>query len=221
MADFLDRLLARSVPGFPLPQGETVVAPRLPQLFEQGGAALDVEEFVAAASTPAVTTAARPPIPATPREDAQREIRQASPSPVAAVPARTPATAAIPVVPPSLITSSERVTTTVEAHSERVREEHFTTIDHTVYQGEPAATLLPSTTVVVPATAAGTPEARRHGVTATRRGEPPQSMVRVSIGRVEVTGAAKPEKPPARPKPTRADPAMSLERYLAGEGGRR
>ncbi|HEV7975022.1 hypothetical protein [Amycolatopsis sp.] len=222
MPDFLDRLLARSVPGFPAPQGETVVTPRLPQLFEHGGAALDVEEFVAAASAPAVTTAAQPPIPVAPGRNPQRETRR--PDPPSAVPAaltpRIPATAAIPVVAPPLRTASERITT-IEAHSEHVREEHFTTVDHTVYQGEPTATLLPSTTVVVPAAAGGTPDVRRPGVAAARRGEQPQPLVRVSIGRVEVTGATKPDKPPARPKPARADPAMSLERYLSREEGRR
>src|SRR3982074_3682799 len=163
MPDFFDRLLARSVPGFPLPPGEAVVAPRLPQLFEPVGTAteLDQEAGISAPAqrAPAATPVPPPPATAEVRREPTEALPQARPRPaVASVSTPRPATATtvpVPVLPPI---APERAALPVELPREHLREEHLTKINHTVYQGEPAGTLLPSSTTVMVSASGAAPD---------------------------------------------------------------
>ncbi|MBC6463032.1 hypothetical protein [Actinomadura sp. HBU206391] len=58
---------------------------------------------------------------------------------------------------------------------------------------------------------------------ARRAARPPERVVRISIGRLEVTAAAAPRSPARDRPPSRREPAVSLDRFLArraGEDGR-
>jgi hypothetical protein len=225
MPDFFDRLLARSVPGFPLPPGETVVAPRLPQLFEPVGTAteLDQEAVISAPAqrAPAATPAPPPPATAEVRREPVEAVPPAGPLP-AVISVSTPRPAMATTVPVPVRPAPERAALPVELPREHLREEQLTKINHTVSQGEPAGTLLPSSTTVVVPASGSTPDARRaSGAPGRRHDPPPPQVVRVSIGRVEVTAAGADAKPPARPTPSRPEPAISLERYLTRRDGRR
>lgn len=219
MADHFDRLLARSVPGFPA--AGPVVRPRLPQLYEQVDAEPETDAEVR--STPS-TQAVRP----VPGERGPRGPRGPAGDAPAAPPPPTPTTLAA-VDPPAPEPVRAEVTRTVVA-TERTRhevvreplvEQRFTTVDVTVHPAAPVAGLRPRhTTVVVPAPVV---EPRRTPAPAPPPADapPPPPVVQVSIGRVEVT-AAEPERGRSpRPRARRAEPVLSLERYLAREDDRR
>ncbi|MFD8495111.1 hypothetical protein [Amycolatopsis sp. NPDC059657] len=224
MADFLDRLLARSVPGCPAPAGEALVVPRLPQPFEQFTNGLEQEEFVAAPSRRSPTPVAQVPSP--PAVAAIETHNEIPATPIAAtapaakpwVPAARQVTTTSVLRPQPPVVTGQPRTEPGETRVEQVTEQHLTTVNVSVSPGEPSATLLPSTTTVVVPALPG--EARRAPETAARRGDPPpQPPVRISIGRVEVK-ATEAAKPAAKTRPSRAEPAVSLERYLSEEGRR-
>ena len=224
MPDYFDRLLARSVPGCPVPSGETVVAPRLPQLFEQFSTEVETEELLPAAVRPAPQAAPVPP-PVTVVERHSPASEAPRPEPAVQPPALAPPPVAPSVIPVRVpqTAAAQAPAGVVERQVERPVEQHLTTVNVVLeHHGAPAGTLLPrGTTGAVPATPAPVDTARAATV-AARRGEPrQQQVVRVSIGRVEVTATSPERRPPAQARPSRPDPAMSLERYLTREDGRR
>ncbi|WP_370949876.1 hypothetical protein AB5J62_20345 [Amycolatopsis sp. cg5] len=224
MADFLDRLLARSVPGCPAPAGEALVVPRLPQPFEQFTGGVEQEELVAAPTrrSPSPVTQAAPSPVVTTAVETHHHTESPAPAPAAKpwIPVSRQVTATPPVTPRPSVTTRHHHS---ETHISQVTEQQRLTsvnvsVSPDVSPDGPSATLLPSTTTVVVPVLPGEP--RRAPETAARRGDPPPPPpVRISIGRVEVK-AAETAKPAARTRPSRAEPAVSLERYLAEEGRR-
>lgn len=216
MADYFDRLLARSVPGFP-PAGP-VVRPRLLQVFEPAGAQRDQEEPVTA-STPAPPGVMGTPGPAGTRGPAG-ETPHVAPPPIPAVPpGPEPATPElVPVHTTTTVVTAEH--TRHELVREPVVEQRLTSVNISVSQGDPVAELRPRhVTVVAPAPVT---EPRHTPVPARHRAEKPQPQaVHVAIGRVEVTAMSTEPAQARRAKAKRPEPVLSLERYLAREDDRR
>jgi hypothetical protein len=212
MADFFDRLLARSMPAYDA--GVVPVRPRVPGRFERPTQLPEAEELPPA---PAGRTAI---VPATERVVTERAPALPPPPDVAPVPAPAP-------------------TRVVERHAERVIETHRETVAaqrevvtrvvesrtvpravREVVREAPAPVAGPVTSrtvvearplLVPPAVVAAAP-----AVAAPRRPDPTAPApptVHVRIGRIEVAAP-----PPAEPRQQarRAGPALSLERYLNG-----
>ncbi|MCC8250482.1 hypothetical protein [Saccharothrix luteola] len=219
MADHFDRLLARSVPG--LPAADQVVRPRLPRLYERFDAEPEAEvEVWPTAPAPVVRPATGPRGPEGPRGPAGGTPGVPAP-PAAQAPPEVgpPAPGPVPVRVIETVISTER--TRHEVVREPLVEHRSTTLEVTGRPAAPVAELRPRhTTVVVPPPVV---EPRRAPAPALApvAAPPPQPLVQVSIGRVEVT-AAEPERGrPPRPRVRRAEPVLSLERYLAREDDRR
>jgi len=216
MPDYFDRLLARSVPGYPLPPGDVVVSPWLPQVFEQVSPEPEQCE-PAAPPDPVTPRTPGTPGPTGPRGPSGEQPGVASSAVQVSRPEPVPAALRLVPVPESrTFTTSER--TTHEVLREQPVGQRLTTVAMTVHQSARIAELEPShTTAIAPVQYV---EPRR--VTVTQRAEAHQpQVVHVSIGRVEVTAAAPQHKQAARTATRRPDPAMSLERYLAREDDRR
>ena len=214
MPDFFDRLLARSMPTYNA--GVVPVRPRVPGRFERAAPLPEIEE-------PAATTGREPVVRETERVVAERAATMPRPPEVPAIASPAP----------------ERV---VERHAERITEVHRETVAvqrETVTRevvhpravplaarevtrevparpGRPAPgrTVVEARPLLVPPKV----EAAPAPAVPTRRdtAAPAPPTVHVRIGRIEV-GA-----PPAEPAPPRrgqrAEPALSLERYLDGSG---
>ncbi|SHF09586.1 hypothetical protein [Streptoalloteichus hindustanus] len=231
MADFFDRLVARTVPGVAMPEGEALVRPRLPHLFERG----EVADMSAAepltwptrVGSPGEVTvapvAASRPVERQRVEHEEHVVRRAQDD--ASVPVSrkadpggrgdpgvtTPAAVVrpvvrTPVVPPPSRPAAQEVVPPV----------------WTVRTPDAVGELVPPTApppgVVPPQWTDG----RRAGPSFGRRApaRQPEQTVRVSIGRLEVTASAA-RREPERARPGRPEPAVSLERFLDREGGRR
>jgi hypothetical protein len=226
MADFFDRLLARSLPGHPPPPDEAIVRPRLPQRFEPPPAPADIEEreFVMAApgAPPAAARVVPKPAASAPHSESGRAERATAQGVLRVVEEAAPAPAAPALVPTPVPAPAraERPAPTSPTRPATPAAEH-TTINVTVAAaGPPVGALLP--TAVSRAAADPSRPAPPQPIRALpRRGAstPPQRVVQVSIGRVEVT-AAGPQRPAAK-RSSRPEPVVSLERYLAREDGRR
>ncbi|MFE0044598.1 hypothetical protein [Streptomyces albireticuli] len=243
MPDFFDRLLARHAPARrDAPTGTTRLRPRLPEPFDRTGTtgadgpepsdAWDVPAGPARTAgtgrRPAATLPVPPPAPTAPRPATAR-TRDHAPAAVArSLPAR-PLLAA-PAVPPPLAPVPGR-----DAGRERRRD-----AGPAEPSGRPAARRTarpaepPARTAGEP-TAAAVPQARpRRSERAApavpaaerrRRHQPPERVIRVSIGRLEVNGERRPlpTKPTVRGGPDgggRPRPSLTLDQYLTrGDGG--
>jgi hypothetical protein len=216
MPDYFDRLLARSVPGFPA--AGPVVRPRLPQIFEPAGPEPEYAEpfTVPVPAAPPVVGAPGPPGPRGRAGQATHTSLQAAP----AVPQEPTPTA------PELVTVESSKTIVAAEHTshevvrEPVIEQRLTAVNVAVRQGEPVAELRPQhTTVVVPVPVA---QPRQTPAPVTHRAETPQPQaVHVSIGRIEVTATSPERRQPPRAATKRPEPVLSLDRYLAREDDRR
>ncbi|MEU4427302.1 hypothetical protein AB0F81_42320 [Actinoplanes sp. NPDC024001] len=219
--DFFDRLVSRAR-GAPAADPGWV-RPRLPQLFERTG--LEIQEVeVDAAPVPAPAPAAPAVAAVTQRVQAaapeeSRPIAVPVPAPVVPVePVTTPAATA-PVAAPAPPVSSPaspavlRVERLVERAESRHREPGeatgaLTTVPKSVEAGVPlAARRVPA----VPF------DARRAPAAEPARAAPPEQVIKVSIGRLEVTAAAPAQERPQRRAAGRPAPRVSLDRHLGRE----
>ncbi|MCO1582434.1 hypothetical protein M8C13_42480 [Crossiella sp. SN42] len=222
--DFLDRLLARCLPGAGLPTDATPVRPRLAQLFERGEPAAAepgsaeppraTTPGVVGPGSPAAAPSAVPPPAAAPSAE---PVPAHSPT---AGPSATASAGAGPVPTPAL----PPVRTVVEPVRHEIRSVHEKTITERRIPVTAAPVHGPAD-VESPAASAGPaapprPGPRLRAAVTSRRGrapEPAAPSVTVTIGRVEVT-AALPETPARqREQPRRAEPAVGLAEYLGGD----
>ncbi|MCK2242400.1 MULTISPECIES: hypothetical protein [unclassified Crossiella] len=221
--DFLDRLLARCLPGAGLPTDATPVRPRLNQLFEPSvlAAAEPDPAEPPRATTPAV---AGPGSPAA----APRAVPPPAAAPVAeSVPVHSPtagppvtaSAGAEPVSTPALLP----VRTVVEPGCQQNRSVNETITERRI----PVTAALPHgpADVESPAASVGPAAPPRPGprpqaaVTPRRRRavEPAPPSVTVSIGRLEVTATAPDPLARQRDRPSRTEPALGLAEYLGGD----
>jgi hypothetical protein len=243
MADHFDRLVGRGAPA-PADGGALRVRPRLPGPFERMGApaggagVLELEtEQPASAPTAQMTQApAARPAPAPPHTYAEPwPARQpvADPLPRALREQVGPehgtlmAPASRGVVPPPVgpagrtpndpDTAQHRATSTEHRITEPT-EQHRTPGG----RADPA----PRSAAAVPAQttrpAAPARDRGREGNRAAVQQRPPERVVHVSIGRLEVRAAAgRTERPERSARSGRTTPALSLEKYLSREEAKR
>ncbi|WP_026361199.1 hypothetical protein [Amycolatopsis nigrescens] len=228
MPDYFDRLVARAADWPDAPEAVPKVRPRLPDPFERPPRA-QLEQFETVDAPPFTAPVPDdPPVPSLP----------APPFPLP----RPDFPAAGPEPRPEPVRQAERI---VSVPSGQVRETLRRLVDRLEVRTEVVAA--PPVRPAAPrAPRAGRPTGHRETVPAPvrpsvvdirlagraqepggtarspgeRRAQPPpaERVVRVSIGKLAVKAAAQPEQP--RPRGgQRPSPVVSLDRYLAGEGG--
>lgn len=247
MADFFDRLLAKSAPVARPADADGVKSaaaqPRLPHPFERPATAGDLEwtEQPASASEYSrrgngmetrsdPTSGTRAAVPAVPRSDSHafipprpdaRTPTDSAPRPLLVVPAAEP-----PLPrwsPPAL-----RLPTSQDPATRAVPPAPVGSAADTPILGSPAdripatATPAPRQASALPAPAPQARRAERAAPPAHRAAAAPHPpSVTVRIGRLEVRAATPPPGPASRPERRTREPALKLEEYLAREGGRR
>ncbi|MEW2578915.1 hypothetical protein [Streptomyces syringium] len=243
MPDFFDRLLARHVPGRQgAPTAVARLRPRLPGPFER------IETAGTDAPSPIAGTA---PAPGSDRRAGPTSVpAPPRPAPSAAPPApratatppperTTPAVRLLPARP-LLVAPPLLPAATAAPNGERAPGRHSgaarsVTTERPSAQATrrptPLASRPPTPTPGTPAVPAARPKPPHRPADSTgtgdrrRRQKPPERVVHVSIGRLEVTagqrqGPAKPDRRPRTEDGGRPGPAMTLDQYLeTGRGG--
>jgi hypothetical protein len=217
MSDFFERLVARDRQG-----GEPLARPRLPQIFER--AVTEQAESVAPTPpAPWVPTPEVRDVPPVVHHTVETVVRHEGPPPVRL---ESPVPVATPLAAPQPPPVAPRVVAAPSAPAE------VTVVRETEKATPPVlrdrAVPLPPAPVAVPRPAP-LPQSRRveepRPVPAPvpRRIPPraPDRVVRVSIGRIEVTAATAGRHETPRRRQTRNAPVVTLERYLSGEDGHR
>ncbi|MCP2259154.1 hypothetical protein LX15_002855 [Streptoalloteichus tenebrarius] len=230
MADFFDRLVARAVPGAALPEGEALVRPRLPHLFERvEPAVFEPASWPDAppASRPAPAPPPAPPLPTPPPPDDRQapawpggHERVVGPEPARSQPDRShPATSS--PSPPLVVATALRAPVAPSSSRPAVREEPAT--ERPSPAPDAVGVLVPPSAPTPVTVSPLWTDERRGPAPPTRRAahaRPQERTVRVTIGRLEVTsGGARGE--PITPHQGRPEPTVSLEQFLDREGGRR
>jgi hypothetical protein len=222
MPDYFDRLLAKAsdVPG-PTPR----VRPRLPHLFERPTSVVELEQHGEVDAPPSSPSPPEGPVPTTPPL-----AHRATPAPRPAPLAERPVEVRTEIRQD--VTRSVEVVEAVHRLAERIEVRHGPQLVPVPIPPPPPVQPAPPPTVppvelsyvdqrqwVLPQDRAAPGEQRWQQQPPHRPPRAAERAIQVTIGRLEVNaaGTGKPEPPP---RPARATPVVSLERYLAGNDGR-